>query len=199
MTRSQKDGPAFSTAAAKADLGASWYAIHTRSRFEKVVASEMTHSGVEHYLPLVREVHRWKDRRKEVEVPIFPGYIFARFHDLAQERIRILRMPGAVRILGNGQAIESVPDLELDSIRRLLDAPVSAFAHPFLREGAWVRVRVGPLKGTEGLLVRFKNRTRLVLSLTLLRRSVATEVELSDVDVVRPAPQGLELTGNLVA
>ncbi len=172
-----------------AELGL-WYALYTRSNFEKRVAAELAAKQVDAYLPLVREVHHWKDRQKQVEIPVFPGYVFARFVDRPQTRLGVLRTSGAVRILGSGNRIEPVPDPEIEAIRRLLQAQVPCFAHPFLKEGAWVRVRRGPLQDVEGLLIRVKNRTRLVLSVTLLSQSVATEIDITDVQVMRSAPSG---------
>lgn len=164
-----------------------WYAVYTRSNFEKRLASELSAKRMENYLPLVQEVHQWKDRRKLVELPVFPGYVFARFADSSRTRLEVLRAAGTVRILGSGDRIEPVPEFEIDSIRRLLKANVPLFAHPFLREGAWVRVKRGPLKDLEGLLVRVKSKTRLVLSVSLLSQSVATEIDIADVQVLRPA------------
>jgi len=163
-----------------------WYAVQTRSRFEKVVASEFTTRGLENYLPALEELHQWKDRKKLVEQPVFPGYVFARFYDDSVSRLRVLRSHGVVRILGCGESIEPVPDWELDSIRRLLQTNAFCFAHPYMREGAWVRVRRGPLRDVEGRLVRIKSRARLVLSVDLLSQSVATEIDARDVEVVRP-------------
>jgi transcription antitermination factor NusG len=150
------------------------------------VAKELESKRVESYLPVIQQLHQWKDRKKAVEVPIFPGYVFARFRDTDRTRLEVLRTAGAVRILGQGDQIEPVPDVELQSIRKLLKADVSCFSHPFLREGAWVRVKRGPLKEMEGLLVRVKSKTRLVLSVSLLSQSVATEIDMSDVEVLKP-------------
>jgi transcription antitermination factor NusG len=158
-----------------------WYAVHTRSRHEKIVRDELLNKEIETYLPVFHEWHAWKDRTKRIEQPIFPGYVFARFCDRSEARLRVVQTRGAVRILGNGNSIESVPDAEIDAVRRMLIASQSCIPHPFLREGAWVRVQRGPLTGLEGLLVEFKNRGRLVLSVNLLSQSVATEVDLSDV------------------
>ena len=172
---------------AAAAPGPHWFAVYTRSNFEKKVASELAARRVDSYLPLVEQVHQWKDRRKVVETPVFPGYVFARFADQPSARLNVLRALGVVRILGQGESIEPVPDWEVESIRRLLQAHVPCFAHPFLREGAWVRVKRGPLKDVEGLLVRVKSKTRLVLSVALLSQSVATEIDILDVEVLRPA------------
>jgi transcription antitermination factor NusG len=163
-----------------------WYAIYTRSHFEKRVAADLTAKHIQNYLPVVEQVHQWKDRKKLIEVPVFPSYVFARFRDSNKTRLEVLRVAGAVRILGHGESIEPIPDWEIESIRRLLRANVRCFAHPFLREGAWVRVKRGALKDLEGLLVRVKSKTRLVLSVSLLSQSVATEIDISDVEVIRP-------------
>jgi len=164
-----------------------WYAVFTRSHFEKKLASELTAKGVENYVPLFQELHQWKDRKKLVELPVFPSYVFAHFVDTGAQRLQILKCPGTVRILGIEGRLEPIPELEIESIRRLLSADVPCFAHPFLKEGAWVRVKRGSLKGLEGLLVRVKNKTRLVLSVTLLSQAVATEIDIHDVGVIRPA------------
>ncbi len=164
-----------------------WYALYTRSNFEKRVSCELAAKHVENYLPVVEQVHQWKDRRKRVEVPVFPGYVFVRLRDHHSIRLEVLRTAGSVRILGQGDRIEPVPEAEIESIRRLLKARVPCFAHPFLKEGAWVRVKSGPLRDVEGLLVRLKSKTRLVLSVALLSQSVATEIDVADVEVLRPA------------
>ena len=163
-----------------------WYAVYTRSNFEKRVAKELGLKLIESYLPVVEQLHQWKDRKKMVEVPVFPGYVFARFRDSNRTRLDVLRTPGTVRILGQGDHIEPVPEVEIESIQRLLKADVCCFTHPFLRQGAWVRVKRGALKDVEGLLVRVKSKTRLVLSISLLSQSVATEIDISDVEVIRP-------------
>jgi len=165
---------------------ARWYAVHTRSRFERSVAEELTIKGVETYLPSVGEIHRWKDRKKEIQVPLFPGYLFTRIHDDSPSRLKVLRTSGTVQILGRGAEIEPVPDREIDALKQLLHSRATCFAHPFLREGAWVRVKYGPLEGVEGRLTRIKNASRLVLSVEMLSQSVATEIDAGDVEVMKP-------------
>jgi transcription termination/antitermination protein NusG len=164
-----------------------WFAVYTRSNYEKRVASELTYKGFENYLPVVQEMHRWKDRNKQVETPVFPGYVFVRMTDHEENQLRVIRTAGAVRILGSTGRIEPIPDAQIESVRRLLDANVRCFVHPFLREGSLVRVKRGALKDLEGLLIRIKNETRLVLSISLLSQSVATEIDIRDVEVIRPA------------
>ena len=168
----------------------SWYAVYTRSNFEKRVTTELTARGLENYLPLVEKVHQWNDRKKVVQLPVFPGYVFARFADNGKNRLEVLRTAGTVRILGHGDRVEPVPQSEIESIRRLLKGNVPFFAHPFLREGAWVRVKRGPLKDLEGLLLRVKSKTRLVVSISILSQSVATETDIGDVEVIRREPPG---------
>jgi len=170
-----------------ANLGRSWYAVHTRSNFERRVALELEQKGIETFLPVFHEIHRWKDRKKAVEIPYFSCYVFARIEDVAEKRLDILRTAGALRILGAGCEIEPIPEFEIDRLERLVQSNLSAFAHPFLKEGSHVRVKAGPLRGIEGLLVEVKNQNRLILSLNLLARSVATEIDLCDVELIRPA------------
>jgi transcription antitermination factor NusG len=164
----------------------SWYAVHVRSNFEKKVAGELAAKGLESYLPSVTEVHNWKDRKKVIDVPLFPGYVFTRFCDTPASRLAVLRTAGTARILGCQDSIEAIPDYEIESIQRLLWANVPLLIHPLLQEGSVVRILRGPLRDLEGLLVRIKNQARLVLSVELLSRSVSTEVNVRDVVVVRP-------------
>ena len=166
-----------------------WYALYTRSNFEKRVSGELTAKRVENYLPLVEQVHQWKDRKKRIEVPVFPGYVFVRFRDSPPARLKVLRTAGSARILGQGERIEPIPESEIQAIRRLLKSRLPCLSQPFLREGAWVRVKRGPLRDVEGLLVRVKSKTRLVLSVALLSQSVATEIDVADVEVLRQAKQ----------
>ena len=163
-----------------------WYAVQTRSRFEKMVGAELARKGIDHYLATFETLHQWKDRKKLVQLPVFSGYVFARFQDDDAGRLQVLRTTGVVRILGVGGGIEPIPDREIDSIRQLLLSEKPSFAHPFLCEGSWVRVRKGVLAGVEGRLTRVKNQTRLVLSVDLLSQSVATEVAAWEVE---PAPE----------
>ena len=163
---------------------ACWYAVHTCSRFEQRVAGELGSKGFEIYFPAYEEIHQWKDRKKTVAVPLFPGYVFVRFADSPELRLSLLKTAGVVRILGNGGMIEAVPDEEIEAVQGLLRANVPYHAHPFLREGVRVRVKRGALKDLEGTLVRFKNRARLVISVALIAQSVAAEVDIRDVEPV---------------
>jgi transcription termination/antitermination protein NusG len=161
-----------------------WYAVYTRSNFEKRVMADLDSKGVNHFLPLIQERHQWKDRKKAIEVPVFPGYVFARFVDRDENRLRVLRSKGVVRILGADHKIEPIPDAEIESIRLLMTSGVPFLAYPFLHEGARVRVTKGALRGLEGILIRFKNQVRLVLSVSLLAQSVALEIGVQDVEAI---------------
>ena len=164
-----------------------WYAVHTRSNFEVRVADQFSAKNIENYLPAYEEMHQWKDRKRKVLLPLFPGYVFVRIGDHTQTKLPLLQTPGVVRIVGQGGKVEPVFDHEVEAIRSVLKSNIRCFAHPFLREGAWVRVKRGPLKGVQGYFVRLKNQSRLVISVNLLSQSVATEVDCRDVELVRCA------------
>ena len=170
-------------------MSANWYAVRTRSNSEKRVNAQLREKGFETYLPVFREVHQWKDRKKLVELPIFPGYLFTRMLDQDEDRLAVLRTHGTVRILGQGDRIEPIPEEQILALRQMVSGSPHCFVHPLLQEGCWVRVRRGPLKNLEGLLVRLKNQTRLALSITLLSQSVSAEVEAADVEYLRSAGQ----------
>lgn len=166
-----------------------WYAVRTRSNCETKIGFSLALKGVENYLPTFREVHQWKDRKKVVELPLFPGYLFARIVDCRDSRLSVLCSDGVVGILGTGETIEPIPEKEIEAVRLMLGSHSHCQAHPLLQEGAWVRVKRGALRNLEGLLVRVKNQTRLVISITLLSQSVSTEIDASDVQFVRSTNQ----------
>lgn len=159
-----------------------WYAIHTRSRHEKQVERLLAEKRVESFLPLRREVHRWKDRYKQVELPLFGGYVFVRMVPEPEERLRVLRTAGVVRIVGFAQNDAAIPDEQIEALRRLMASDAPLHRHRYLRIGQRVRVISGTLSGVEGTLVRLRKCDRLVISIAQIRQSVA--VELSGYDVV---------------
>ena len=164
---------------------ANWYAVRTRSNREYKVRSLLCASGIENYLPSFYELHQWKDRKKVVELPLFAGYLFARIPDSPLSRLAVLRTEGVVAILGHGQAIDSIPDHEIECLKQFLESRTQVCVHPLLREGAWVRVKRGSLSGLEGLLLRIKDKTRLVISITVLSHSVSAEIDANDVEFCR--------------
>jgi transcription antitermination factor NusG len=161
-----------------------WYAIHSRSNFEKRIVRELERKGVHAYLPAYEEIHQWKDRKKRVDLPLFPGYVFAHFTDGPATRLHILQTAGVVRILGHGSGIEPVPESQIDAVRTILRSGAAYSVHPLLRKGVRVRVVRGTLCGLEGVLARIKKQSRLIVSIPLLNQSVATEVNASDVEPV---------------
>jgi transcription antitermination factor NusG len=166
-----------------------WYAVHTRCHAEARVAEALSLRKVEHYLPVFREVHRWKDREKTIYSPVFPGYVFGRFPNAPAARRQVLETRGVVRILGGPGGIERVPDGEIEGVRTLLESQLHCEGHPLISEGAWVKVKSGPLEGLEGSLVRIKNKKRLVVSIDLLGRSISAEFGATAVTVLRAAPK----------
>jgi transcription antitermination factor NusG len=162
-----------------------WYAVRTRSNYEKRVSAMLAEKGVEQYLPAYREMRQWKDRKKLIELPLFPGYLFTRMVDSREGRLSVLCNDGVVAILGSGDSIEPIPDREIEAVQKVLDARTRCQAHPLLREGAWVRVKRGALKNMEGLLVRMKGHNRLAVSITLLSQSVSVEMDAADVQFLR--------------
>jgi len=167
---------------AQTEAGAeAWYAVHTRSRFEKRVAADAAAKQIGAYLPLARSVRRWKDRMKVVELPVFSCYVFLRFTDCEETRLSVLRTAGVLRILGDSRGPEPIPDEQIEAVRRIVAGRPFA-VHPLLREGAPVRVIRGPLKGVEGLFVRSKSAGRLVVSLPLLSQSISAEIDADDIE-----------------
>ena len=163
--------------------GTLWYALHVRTRFEKVVARNLRGKGYEEFLPLYTRTNRWSDRMKQIELPLFPGYVFCRFN--VNDRLPILTIPGVNTVVGVGKNFLSVEVSELDAIRAVLKSGTYCEPWPFLEVGQRVRVEYGPLAGTEGLVTMVKNSCRLVISVNMLQRSVAVEI---DRDCLKPVP-----------
>jgi transcription antitermination factor NusG len=160
-----------------------WYAIHTRSRHEKVVRDQFAVKEITHLLPLHHKRSKWKDRIKMIEVPLFGGYIFAYF--ALQNKLQVLQTVGVVRLVGlNGQA-EPVPEDQIETIRKMVEHDMTYDPHPYLKEGMFVRVVRGPLQGAEGILVEKKKNYRFVISIDLIQKAVAVDIDSSDVEPVR--------------
>lgn len=176
------------------DASEPWCALHTRHQHEKIVAEILSRKGFEIFLPLYSAVHRWKDRTKSLSLPLYPCYVFLRGG--LDRRLQIMTTPGVSSIVGSAGRVDVIPDAEIDTVRRVVESFLHVEPHPFLKCGDWVRVKSGPLEGIEGILVRKKNLFRLVLSVELLQKSVAVEVDASMVErrdrqSVGLIPQGL--------
>lgn len=159
---------------------ACWYATYTRSRHEKVVAQQLKDRDIETFLPVYRSWRRWKDRRKAIDSALFPSYVFV--HIASQERMRVLQVPGVVHLVEFQGQLASLPEHEIDSLRRGLEHQVYAEPHPYLRIGRRVRVINGPLSGVEGILARKDERSRIVISIDAIMRSIAVEIDVTDVE-----------------
>jgi len=160
-----------------------WFAAYTSPRHEKYVSRQMERRGIQNFLPLYKSIRRWKDRRKELDLPIFPGYLFVRM--ALRERLSVLQVPGVVQLVSFQGRPAPLPDADIEMLQRQLLQCGAAQPHPFLTVGRRVRVTNGPLTGMEGILARKKDKFRVVLSIELIQRSVAVEIDLSDVEPVR--------------
>jgi transcription antitermination factor NusG len=174
--------------------GEAWYAAYTKHQHEKSAQHILALKGFEVLLPLYRATHRWKDRNKEVQLPVFPCYLFLRAN--LERKTDILRTPGVFGLVESaGQATE-VPDTDMDMVRRIASGAVKVEPHAYLKNGDYVRVTRGPLADVEGILVRVKNQYRVVLAVEMLQKAVAIEVDLSVVERVKRveslAQQGME-------
>jgi transcription antitermination factor NusG len=156
-----------------------WYALRTRSRHEKVVRDELLSQGIEPLLPTVKRLSQWKDRKKEIEVPLFSGYCFVRF--ASDHRLPVLKTIGVVDIVGNRHRPEPIPDDEIVAIKTLMTSVLPYDPHPYLHEGMQVEVIRGPLQGVRGILLRKEKRHRLVLGVRLIQQAAAVEMDLKDV------------------
>jgi transcription antitermination factor NusG len=161
------------------DAEVRWYALWTRSRHEQVVREQLEHKRVEAFLPTVTRWSRWKDRKKKIDWPLFPGYCFARFN--SRERLPILKCTGVVNIISFEGEPAPIPEHEIDAIRALIESELAYDPCPMIREGMMVEVVHGPLKGVVGRLIRKGTHARLVLSVDLIGQAVSVEVDAADV------------------
>ena len=157
-----------------------WYAAYTCANHEKRVRDQMEQRSVESFLPVYETVRRWKDRRMQLQMPLFPGYVFVRM--ALGDRLRVLQVPSVVRLVGFDGHLSALPDEEIEGLKKGLASGVLAEPHPFLNVGRRVRVKAGPLAGVEGIVIRRKNRLRLVISLELIQRSAMVEVDAADLE-----------------
>lgn len=163
-----------------------WYALLVRSRQEHAVAAHLTARNHEWFLPAYRCRRRWSDRVKEVEVPLFAGYVFCRLQ--LSNRLPILTIPGVVTIVGNGKTPIAIDETEIANLQSTVKSGVPAEPWPFIQIGQRVRIERGPLCGLEGILLDFRGHQRLILSVTLLQRSVSVDVERAWVNSIHQRP-----------
>lgn len=159
-----------------------WYAAYTCANHEKRVREQLEQRSVEAFLPVYETVRRWKDRRVQLEMPLFPGYVFV--HLALRDRLRVMQVPSVVRVVGFNGHPSALPDEEIEALRTGLAKGVRAEPHPLLTAGRRVRVKSGPLQGLEGIVLRKKNGLRLIIALDLIHRAAAVEVEAADLERV---------------
>jgi transcription antitermination factor NusG len=152
-----------------------WCALRVKARFEKVVSATARGKGFEEFLPLCLSRRRWSDRFKSVELPLFPGYVFCRLNP--EYRLPLLTIPGVLNFVGIGRIPAPIDDHEIAAIRATVQSGLLAEPYPFLDVGQRVRLEEGPLAGLEGFLVEVRKQERIAVSVTLLRRSIAVDIE----------------------
>ena len=161
------------------DADIAWYAIWTRSRHEQVVREQLERKGMDAFLPTIRRWSRWKDRKKEIDWPLFPGYCFARMAPV--DRLAVLKCSGVVSIVTFNGEMAPIPDHEINGIRQLVETDLQFDPCPLIREGMSVEVTHGPLRGVIGRLVRKGAHARLILAVDLIGQGVSVEVDAADV------------------
>ena len=160
----------------------SWFAVRAKTTHEKRVATLFAQKGYEWFLPLYHARRRWSDRVKQVELPLFPGYVFCKF--VMDERMSILTTPSVLGIAGIGPMPLPVEEREMDAIRRVVGTGMELTPEPFLEAGRRVRINGGSLEGLEGMIQSVRHRNRLILSITLLQRSIAVDIDSAWVTVL---------------
>lgn len=159
-----------------------WYAAYTRANHERRVAHELVERGVENFLPQYESLRKWKDRQVLLAMPLFPGYVFV--HLALENRLAVLQVPGVACLVGFAGKPAAIPGEEFERVRGLLKRGIRATPHPYLKAGRRVRVRSGPFAGLEGIIVRRNNRRRLVISLAVIERAIAVDVDATDVEAL---------------
>jgi transcription termination/antitermination protein NusG len=161
-----------------------WYAVHIRAQHEKAVAHRLRERGVTTFLPTFTEVHRWKDRRKTIELPLFSCYLFVKLMPHNEDRQRVLRTDSVLGLVGAQGVGTPIPSEQIDAVRILVKEQLPCCSHPFLKTGQRVRVRGGALEGLEGIFLSRHGERRLIISVDAMQRSLAIQVEGYDVEPI---------------
>ena len=152
-----------------------WFALRVRSNYERVASVHLRDRGVEEFSPVYRTERQWSDRKKQIDLPLFPGYVFCRLNP--DDRLPVLTIPGTVGLVGFGKGPSAIPDHEIEAVRRVTGSGLLVAPWPFLEVGQSVVIERGPLTGVEGILQEIKKTFRLVVSISMLQRSVSAEVD----------------------
>ena len=170
--------------AAAAGSDRAWYAVHTYPRHERAVADRMQRQGMTVFLPMLSEVHRWSDRRKTVQLPLFSCYAFVQMAPGNEERIRVLRTDGVIGLVGTRGQGTPIPEEQIEAVRTVLAQGLTCGSHPFLKAGQRVRIRGGALDGVEGVFLSQNGDRTLVVSVDAIQRSLAVRIDGYEVDVI---------------
>lgn len=173
-----------------------WYAVRVKPRYEKVVAFAAHRKGFEEFVPLCIRRHRWSDRSKPVEVPLFPGYVFCRLK--IEQRLSLLTIPGVLHFVGIGRTPAPIDQDEIAAIQTAVQSGSGILPWPFLEMGQRVRLTSGPMAGLEGTLIQARDQHRFVIGLTILRRAIAVEIQnhwVEPVDQVAGLPSTSFMNG----
>jgi transcription termination/antitermination protein NusG len=152
-----------------------WYALYTLPRHEKTVARHFCEREIPHFLPLYQAIHRWNKRTARVSLPLFPGYIFVQSGQ--HSRGKILEVPGVVYFVGSGAVPSPIPNAEIEALRNIMLSGKEVAPHPYISPGNWVRISHGPLAGLTGIVERGKSGSRFIVSIELIRRCIAVELD----------------------
>jgi len=163
---------------------AAWYAVQTFPRHEKAVAERMQRQGVTVFLPMVNEVHRWSDRRKNVQLPLFNCYVFVQIVARNEERIRVLRTDGVISFVGARGQGTPIPEEQIDAVRAVVAHGRAYGSHPFLKSGQRVRIRGGALDGIEGVFLSQNGDRTLVVSVDAIQRSLVVRIDGYEVEAI---------------
>lgn len=161
---------------------APWYAAYTLAHHEKRVAQQLDERNIHSFLPTYRSVRRWKDRRKVLDLPLIPSYVFVQMG--THNRLDLLRLPGVLGVVCFQGKPTPVPSAEIENLRRGSTGSSALHPHPYLKAGRRVRIRAGSMVGVEGILVRKRDSARVVLSISLLQRSVSIDIDEADVEPI---------------
>ncbi|MBW4028295.1 MAG: UpxY family transcription antiterminator [Acidobacteria bacterium] len=172
--------------AVQSDQFLRWYVVYTCARHEKVIARHFEERGLAYFLPLYQETHRWNKREARVSLPLFPGYIFVQ--TAIQDRYRPLQVPGVLHYVGSGSTPTPIPEDEIDTLRQVLIRGKDVVPHPYLSAGCSVRISSGPMAGLSGIIERTKSGSRFIVTVEMIKRSIAIELDGFQIVPVRSNP-----------
>lgn len=159
-----------------------WHAVYLKSRHEFKVEKKLTETGIDHFLPVIERLRQWKDRKKRVSFPLFPGYIFVHIPDSYDHVLTVLKTTGVVRILTLEGKPVRIPEEQIIALQKLIENKQPIDPHPYISEGQRVRIKTGPLAGIEGILMEKQKQNLLVLSVDLLKQGASVKIDAFDIE-----------------